>query len=586
VCGINGLLRLTPDAPPVDRGELLRVRDAMASRGPDGAGEWRAPDGRVALAHRRLAIIDLSPAGAQPMESRDGRFVLVFNGEIYNYRELREELLAHGVPFRSHSDSEVILELFARDGEASLGRLRGMFALALWDRRAEALTLARDGYGIKPLYYCADDGTLRFASQVRALESDAKREVEPAGVVGFLLWGSVPEPWTLRRGVRAVPAGHALTVVGGRVGTPRPLATPRAAPDETTAEAAIAASIEAHLVADVPVGVFLSAGLDSALVAALACRQLAEPPVTLTVAFDAFRGTGRDEAPLAAAVARELGTRHVEHRLDSATVEALWPRAVRAMDQPSIDGFNVFLVSHAARQEGLKVVLSGLGGDELFGSYPSFRDVPRWQRWSGRAEGMPGVRGAWSALARVLARPKLRGLDRYGGSLAGAYFLRRGLFLPEELPALIGPEAADRGLAAYDPIADAQRVLGGESDPWLAVHRLESGLYLRNQLLRDADWASMAHSVELRVPFADGRLTAALARARFEPARSGGKASLVRRLAPSLPAALYTRRKTGFGVPRATSAGVRAGLASRTLARELLAGFGVETGASPGAAAS
>ncbi|HSS78146.1 MAG TPA: asparagine synthase (glutamine-hydrolyzing), partial [Thermoanaerobaculia bacterium] len=368
MCGINGILRLSDGALPIDRDELLRTRDAMAARGPDGAGAWASSDGRVALASRRLAILDLSETGAQPMASADGRFHIVINGEIYNFRQLRRELEGEGVAFHSHSDTEVVLALYARQGAAMLGRLRGMYGLAIWDDRDKSLLLARDPLGIKPLYLAMDGRCLRFASQVKALEAGGatSREVDPAGLAGFLLWGSVPEPLTLRRAVRALPAGHYLLIQNGAVGEPRPQ-EPVDLP-AMTPEQAVEDSVTAHLVSDVPVAVFLSAGLDSGLIAALACRHLPEPPATFTLSFDVLAGTARDEAPLAAQVARSLGTRHVERRVGRADFPGLWRDALAAMDQPSIDGFNTFMVSRAAHEAGLKVVLSGLGGDEVFGS--------------------------------------------------------------------------------------------------------------------------------------------------------------------------------------------------------------------------
>ncbi|HSK80330.1 MAG TPA: asparagine synthase C-terminal domain-containing protein, partial [Thermoanaerobaculia bacterium] len=262
---------------------------------------------------------------------------------------------------------------------------------------------------------------------------------------------------------------------------------------------------------------------------------------------------------------------------------ALWPEALAAMDQPSIDGFNTFVVSRAAREAGLKVVLSGLGGDEVFGSYPSFVDVPRGARIARRAGWLSP---AWAGVAKRLApdRPKVAGLFRHGGSLAGSYFLRRGLFLPEELPAVMGREAAEEGLRRYDPVADAARVLNGHgADGWLAVHTMETALYMRNQLLRDSDWASMASSVELRVPLADARLRSHLAVAGFEPARSRGKAAFARSVAPELPAALFDRPKTGFFIPvvewmRPEAAGRSRGAQSRWLARRVLEEIGVRMG--------
>src|SRR5829696_9099392 len=219
MCGINGIVRLAETAPPIDSGELVRTRDAMTARGPDGAGAWVSPCGRAALASRRLAILDLSPAGAQPMASADGRFHIVLNGEIYNFRELRQELERTGERFRSRSDTEVVLALYAREGTAMLARLRGMFGLAIWDDAAKTLLLARDPLGIKPLYYSAHGETLRFASQVKALEKGGAipLNVDPAGLAGFLLWGSVPEPLTIRSAVRALPAGSYLIIKDGRI---------------------------------------------------------------------------------------------------------------------------------------------------------------------------------------------------------------------------------------------------------------------------------------------------------------------------------------------------------------------------------
>ena len=581
MCGINGILRLTERASPIDRDELLRTRDAMTARGPDGHGAWFSDDGRVALASRRLAILDLSEAGAQPMASADGRFHLVMNGEIYNFWELRRELEAQGVQFQSRSDTEVVLALYAREGAGMLARLRGMYGLAIWDDREKSLLLARDPLGIKPLYLAEDAGALRFASQVKALEAGGavSRAVDPAGLAGFLLWGSVPEPLTIRRAIRALPAGHHLLVRDGTTGDPIPHGAPAVEP--MAPEAAVEDSVVAHLVSDVPVAVFLSAGLDSGVIAALARRHLPEPPATFTLRFDVLEGTSRDEGLAAAEVARALGTRHVERRVGRADFTALWPRALAAMDQPSIDGFNTFAVSRAAHEAGLKVVLSGLGGDEVFGSYPSFTDVPRLQRMAR----LPGLAFVLSRLPS--GRPKLKGLSRYGRTLPGAYFLRRGLFLPEELPGLLGKDGAEEGLAGYNPVEDAARALaaanGKAGDPWIAVHELETARYMRNQLLRDSDWASMASSVELRVPFVDSWLRTRLADHGFEPARAMGKAALVRRLAPELPAALFARPKSGFYIPvmewiEPHAAGTSLGDQSRQLALRVLEEAGVEVG--------
>lgn len=590
MCGINGILRLRPDAPRVEPEVALRTRDAMATRGPDGEGLWVSADGTVVLGHRRLAIIDLSETGAQPMEYEGGRYRLVFNGEIYNYKELREGLERDGARFVSTSDSEVILALFAREGTTMLRKLRGMFTLAIWDAVARRLVLARDPYGIKPLYVVEQDGWLQFASQVKALEAGGRvgRELDCGAIAGFLLWGSVPEPRTIRKAVRAVPAGHVLVVEDGRVGHPRAFRDLRHldnAPCADIAEA-LADSVRAHLVADVPVGVFLSAGIDSSVIAALARRVAGDGLTTLTMRFADFAGTTSDEGREAASIARVLGTRHVERTLTQDDLRGLWPNVLAAMDQPSVDGFNTYVVSRVAREAGFKVVLSGLGGDELFGGYDSFRDVPAWARRAHLLGRIPGAQTIWSAFTRRFgrSRPKLSGLLRYGTSIPGAYFIRRGIFLPEELPGILGEDMAVEGLLEADPVRAAQAAVGhaaAASDPWIAVHLMESTMYMRNQLLRDSDWASMAHSLELRVPFVDVMLRDQMVALGFQPARGGGKRSIARVGAPELPASVASRAKTGFTIPiaRALANGdapaVRGGLGSRRIAVSVLEAFGV-----------
>ncbi len=592
MCGINGILRLRSDALPVDPDVAVRTRDAMATRGPDGEGLWVSPDGEIALGHRRLAIIDLSESGAQPMEYDGGRYRLVFNGEIYNYKELRAALERHGARFVSTSDSEVILALYAREGTAMLGKLRGMFALAIWDSLSRRLVLARDPYGIKPLYMVEQDGWLQFASQVKALEAGGRvgRELDPAAITGFLLWGSVPEPRTIWKAVRAVPAGHVVVVEEGRVDHPRVFRDLRVLETAPCSDIvhALEDSVRAHLVADVPVAVFLSAGIDSSVIAALAKRATRDPLTTLTMRFAELAGTPSDEGPEAAAIARVLGTRHEERTLTREDLRGLWPQVLAAMDQPSIDGFNTYVVSRVAHDAGFKVVLSGLGGDELFGGYESFRDVPAWSRRARALARFPGLPAAWNAVTGRFgrSRPKLSGLLRYGGSIPGAYFLRRGIFLPEELPGLVGEDLAVAGLLESDPVSAAQAAVGSApaaDDPWVAVHLMESALYMRNQLLRDSDWASMAHSLELRVPFVDMRLRDQIAALGFEPARRAGKGAIARECAPELPAEVASRTKTGFTIPtaRALADGdapsLRGGLGARRIALSVLEAFGVST---------
>jgi len=563
MCGIAGAVWAEPAFGSVAPAAVRLMTDRMRARGPDAEGHWTA-DG-AALGHRRLAILDLDRRADQPMISADGRYALVFNGEIYNFRELRRALEADGVSFRTSSDTEVLLALYAREGGRMLARLRGMFAFAVWDARERELFLARDPYGIKPLYYHArEGGATVFASQVKALLASglvpARRE--PAGLAGFYLWGSVPEPWTLYRGVLALPAGHFLRVRAGAPLEPERWSDVRerwrgaaeCADGPALAlrvRVAVEDSVRAHLVADVPVSVFLSGGVDSAAIAALA-RGLGASVEGVTISFDEFAGRAEDEAPAAAAVARRFGLAHRVRRVTRAEFETDRPRILDAMDQPSIDGVNAWFAAKAAAERGFKVALSGIGGDELFGGYSSFRRVPRAAGLGRLAAALPGgrelLRSAGRRLARGRARPKYAAASLFLDSLEGAYFLYRGLFMPDELAALMGADAAAEGLARLGG-APAGLERAGARDAFCAVGLLESTQYLRHQLLRDADWASMAHSLELRTPLVDATLLDALGPLVSSFTGGRGKRALAKCPSAPLPAAVVARAKTGFGLP-------------------------------------
>jgi asparagine synthase (glutamine-hydrolysing) len=608
MCGVNGAFAYAPNAPAPDRAELLRVRDAMAARGPDGTAEWWSSDRRCGFGHQRLAVQDPTPRANQPMASADGRFVISFNGQIYNFPALRDELEATGARFRTTCDTEALLHLYALEGPDMVRRLRGMFAFAIWDAARQGVFLARDPYGIKPLYVSDDGRTLRFASQVKALLAGGvvAREPEPAGVAGFHLFGYLPEPFTLYRDIRALPAGCTQWVDGAGAEAPKPFvsipailaegADHPAQPAELglRVRAATAGSVAAHMLADVEVGAFLSAGVDSGAILGLMREASGSDLRAITLAFEAFRGTSEDEAPLAAQAAARYGCQHDVRWVARTEFEADLPAIFAAMDQPSIDGVNTWFVAKAAKEAGLKVAVSGLGGDELLAGYPSFVDLPRWRRRYGplASAGLGGVaRRVLSAAAPGLVseRPKAAAMLEHAGSWAGAYLLRRGLFLPHELPALLGPDLAREGLQRLRLTSLLGAAL--EPDPGSDVGRvcaLESLNYLRNQLLRDADWAGMAHGVEIRAPLVDIDLLRALAPSIATLTPGAGKAALAAAPRAALPAEIVSRAKTGFSIPTgvwmAEAAGCAAGaakpaskgLASRQWARLV---FGAAQGA-------
>ena len=571
MCGIAGIFAYLDVAPPVDRAELMRINDRLAPRGPDGNRQWFSPDGRVGFAHLRLAIIDLSEGGAQPKASADGSLVITFNGEIYNYRELRAELQAKGRVFQSESDTEVLLQLYAEYGDAMVGRLRGMFAFGLWDLARRRLLLARDPLGIKPLYWADDGWTLRFASQAKALLAGGavSNDPDPAGIVGFHLFGSVPEPFTVWRAIHTLPAGTTLVVdaagpaapqryydVAGALAARATAAQVEPADARRQVVAAVHDSVRYHLVADVPVAVFLSAGLDSGALLGTMAQLGVRDIVAVTLAFEEFRGANLDEAPLAVEVAARYGARHIVRTVDRAEFERDLPAILDAMDLPSIDGINTWFVAKAAREAGIKVALSGLGADECFGGYPSFTDVPRSVHWLRPMNWLPGLGallrcGLSAAIHGGLGiHPKAAGLLQYGGSWAGAYLLRRSVYMPWELKDLLDPAVLKEGLRRLVPLQRIGAVLedGGSLGDFDRVAALETSLYMRSQLLRDADWAGMAHGVEIRVPYVDPFFLAALPPGGALAAMDA-KAAVADIPDPPLPAASRARRKTGFVTP-------------------------------------
>jgi asparagine synthase (glutamine-hydrolysing) len=567
MCAIAGAFSFAPGSPTIDAAVISRLGELMARRGPDGAGLWASRDGRVVLGHRRLAVIDIGPGGAQPMTHANGRWTIVFNGEIYNYRELRAELVRAGCRFSTGSDTEVLIHAVARWGEAALTKLRGMFAFALWDGYENELWLARDPYGIKPLYVAQTGQTLWFASQARALAAAAPVDTrrEAAALTGFYLWGHVPEPFSWWTGITMFPAGHVQRVPFGRTPSPpRPYlavqesfaaqpASPLAAGE---LRALLLDSVHHHLVADVPVGVFLSAGIDSTVIAALAAEHGAKLK-TITLAFDDYRGTDDDEAPLAEETARALGTDHATVRMTREEFLSVIDDFIRAMDQPTIDGLNTYLVSRAAAAQGLKVALSGVGGDELFGGYPSFAQIPKLLRWGRRIPVFEGVSRMLDRAAGLVAsslHPKAAGLLTHSRDIANAYLLRRALHLRGELDALLDAGWLHQGLERLATVAALTESIAPLRASKVTVHAqvaaLEACRYMRDQLLRDTDWASMAHGLEVRLPYVDAALLQ-----RLGPAIASAVPPTKRDLlacAPARPHALAARRKTGFTTPVAT----------------------------------
>lgn len=557
MCGFTAIFAYRDGAPPVEQAELMRISQAMLPRGPDDDGLWINATGDIGMAHRRLAILDPSPAGHQPMTLLDDggreRLVISYNGEIYNFRALRLELSNQGHQFRTDSDTEVLLHLYDRYGPEMVDHLRGMYAFAIWDRDRRGVFLARDPFGIKPLYYADDGKTLRAASQVKALQAGGAiaNTVNPAGHVGFHMFGYVPEPHTLTKEIKALPAGCRLWVDGNGAGAIEKYFSLDGGwdgpADAIPLGDALRETMEHHLVSDVPVGVFLSAGLDSASLAGFASEVQGTDLQTITLSFDEFKGRPLDEAPLAEQMASGLGSHHHTVRVAGETFRQDYNAVLQAMDQPSIDGVNTYFVAKAAADAGLKVALSGVGGDELFGGYDSFTDIPKLV---GRIGWMPGISSVGRAFRAVsggligrLTSPKYAGIMEYSSSYGAAYLLRRGLYMPWELPHILDPDLVREGWRDLQPIIALDHTHAAQTTPHAKVSSLELAWYLRNQLLRDADWAGMAHSLEIRTPLVDATLFRQIA------GLGATKRDMAECLKRPLPDTVLDRKKTGFFIP-------------------------------------
>jgi asparagine synthase (glutamine-hydrolysing) len=577
MCGIAGIIGRLDES---NRAALRRMNDAMVHRGPDAGGTWvSAPDARgwgTLLALRRLSILDLSLAGAQPMTDPVTGHVVVFNGEIYNFADLRRRLLGEGQEFNSTGDTAVMLRALGLHGPDAVKWLRGMFAFACWDQKQRRLLLARDPLGIKPLYLARasdpDAGwSVAFASELRALLASnllGTPRLDPQAVASGVWNGFVVGPGTVVKGIELLLPGRLIEFDGGgkEIRDEDFWSIPDRAPDPTMDEEQLAAVLEdglrLHLASDVPLAVFLSGGVDSSVMANLAQRAATSPIHTFTLAFEEQE---LNEGPVAKRIAAAIGTQHHEVVLTEQHFVENLEAALDSLDQPTFDGLNSYYMSHAIRAAGFTVALSGTGGDELFGGYTSFRDLPVLQHWSRRTAFVPAnLKVAVATLASRLLSPsgktvppqtrwaKLPEMVFRGDDLLALYQLAYALFLPEFQRELLAPSFAD-ALADGLPPAMRRRLTAETRvrTPLSAISVMEQRLFLGERLLRDNDVASMASSLEQRVPLVDHVLFESVDRlpdpARYQPL--GQKAMLRRIGLRGLDPALFERPKSGFVLP-------------------------------------
>lgn len=556
MCGIVGIIARSAALKP----ELLRdATESLAHRGPDDSGTVtlrvsNPVPTEIGLGHRRLSILDLSPLGHQPMHDPQTGNWVVFNGEIYNFREVRRKLESKGCGFQSRSDTEVLLKAYGLWGRECLHHLRGIFAFAIWDARTSNLFLARDPMGVKPLYYSDQAGHFLFASEIRTLLGTGlvPRKLDRAAAAGYLSFGSVSEPMTAVAGVSALRAGHCLTWKAGNISIERywsvPPVTAGLNPHEAARQTAefVDESIHGQTVSDVPLGVFLSGGIDSSAITAVLSRS--QRPSTFSVVF---REQEFNEASASRAVAQNFRTDHHEILCSAEEGLALSQQAIAAMDQPTIDGLNTYLICGVARRAGVKVAMSGLGGDELFCGYRTFRSVPRMESFLRFWNQVP----ARATLGNLALRPsgrsdfhhKVHALATENGHLVHPYFLARSLFTPAQVRMLMGDRFSDGVLS---PLREALRDTT-HMDSINRVSYLEARCYMLNTLLRDADVMSMAHGMELRVPLIDPRLAEKMfmTPGRFKMERGTPKPMLVNAVRSELPQTIVHRKKQGFTFP-------------------------------------
>jgi asparagine synthase (glutamine-hydrolysing) len=567
MCGICGVVGI--DSKDIAEGIVRRMMASMIHRGPDEEGILLASP--VAVGMRRLSIVDL-PGGGQPVWNETETLAIVYNGEIYNFRELRAELEALGHQFRTRSDTEVVVHAYESWGDRCVERLNGMFAFAIVEMpqgragRAARVFLARDRMGIKPLYYALVDGKLLFASEVRTLlaSSCVPARISSAAVSAYLLFGSACEPLTLIEGVASLPPGYSMSVTATvPASTPEPTRywdAPKAAAQKATApaqhvRALLESAVASHLIADVPVGVFLSSGIDSTAIAALASRARAGVH-TFTVAF---ADAEFSEAEIALRTADRLGTDHSELTLSDREMIARLDEAIAAFDQPSMDGINTYFVSWAARQAGLKVALSGLGSDEIFGGYSPFRSTSKVSRAAAAARLLPQPLRALFAggLARANAFGSSPDSSRKGSAafldpnaLPHPYFFTRLLFTPQAVASALREEPSSWSSSLWWRWLSDSSHRADSMDAFTGVSWLELRSYMLNTLLRDTDAMSMSHSLEVRVPFLDAPLVEYVL-ALSENAKRGArpKALLIEALGDLLPEEIVTQRKRTFTFP-------------------------------------
>jgi asparagine synthase (glutamine-hydrolysing) len=565
MCGISGIYNCLNKK--VNSIKIIeKIIKLQEKRGPDGKGLWQSACDKVVLGHNRLSIIDLSDKAKQPFVSKDNNLTITFNGEIYNYKEIRSKLLQKNITFRSNSDTEVILEAYKFWGIEFLSKLRGMFSFALWDNSKKKLILARDPFGIKPLYYLKNNGVFYFASQIKSLKSinDINFEFSNAGLVSYYLWGNIQEPFTLYKNIKSLTKGTCLIIdkdnneeiinyanINDLILNTEEIKFNDKNDQSNYLKDIIEETVNYHHVSDVPRTLLLSAGVDSNVILSSMSKESKKNCSALTLDFDYKKK--ENETTLAKESAQINGIQHSVKGISNNEFAELIENFYKDMDSPTNDGFNNYLISYLAKKNNSKIIISGIGGDELFFGYPSFNLIPKINK---NIKYLPKSnfvnsffkKNIYSFLKKNKFKTKYSGLIEYGREINTGFLLTRSLFLPFEIEELISKKDFKEGYEELNFINNSYNEIKEIKDTRLAIMYLEIKYYLCSKLLRDSDWVSMSHSIELRTPFVDWFFFKKMIPL-IKSDKNFNKSTVINSFKNNLPKNLDKRKKTGFSIP-------------------------------------
>ena len=565
MCGISGIYNYS-DKNISSKPVIEKILKLQSKRGPDDSGTWVSKCNKIFFGHNRLSIIDLSKNAKQPFLSNDKNYVIIFNGEMYNFKKIKKELIEKKINFKSNSDTEVIIEAYKYWGLNFLKKLRGMFAFALWDLVKKKLILARDPFGIKPLYYSNKNGVFYFASQAKSLLTidDISSNKSEAGILSYYLWGNISEPLTLYKDIKSIEKGtykiinedgieenYQYANLKESILNAEPINFIKKTDAIGYLKDIIEETVKYHQVSDIPVTFLLSAGIDSSVILASIKEEDKKNCSALTLDFN-YNGKS-NETTLSKKTAAKNNIDHKIERIDVEEINNLSEQFYMNMDLPTNDGFNNFLVSYFAKKNKSKVIISGIGGDELFFGYSSFSRIPKINNLLKFVPKNNLINNFFKSNVQNILKKhhlntKYSGIFEYGRNLDTAFLLQRSLFLPNEIKEMLSPEIFKLGFDQLNVFENINSDVKGFEQKKLSIMYLEIKYYLCSKILRDSDWTSMSHSIEMRMPFVDWFFFQKLLPL-LKSNINIGKKNLLDCVKNKIPNELYNRKKTGFGIP-------------------------------------